>query len=60
MKSLIEIILVIAVAAVFSWKMVENRQFESFLHLNKQLKELNKTNRNLKNQIRYIKRELQL
>lgn len=60
MRSLLEILLVMAVAAIFSVKVVENRQFESFLQVSKQLKELNKTNRNLKAQIKYIKRELML
>ena len=60
MRSLIEIILVMAVAAIFSVKVVENRQFETFLQVNKQLKELNKTNRALRAQIKFIKRELML
>ena len=60
MRSIFEILLVMAVATIFSVKVVENRQFESFLQVSKQLKELNKTNRKLKAQIKYIKRELML
>lgn len=60
MRSLIEIVLVMAVATIFSVKVVETRQMTSIKKLNKPLKNLHHNQKLNKRQIDYIKREVML
>lgn len=60
MKSLLEILFTIIVATIFSVKIVENRQNQGILQLNKTLKNLHHNQKLNTKQIKYIKKELSL